>query len=210
MRAIALAAAVFLTGCGCWRPVPDRSDGGDEGGGAGGIQIINGTYGLNCNGMLGNRSLHITKACAGKTSCEYRVDYGLLGDPTPNCQKDYVVEYRCAPGGEIRRSLATAEATGKIVFLDCFSPPGPGIRVEVASYGRNCTGAEGNATWSVGRNCNATAQCSYTVELMVLGDPSFECSKAFSARWNCGEGTTTQTVSLSDEAAGKTALLHCP
>jgi hypothetical protein len=190
------------------------ASGGGEGTGGGEacplIEIIDGTYGANCGAMTGLNTAHIQATCEGKLTCEYRVDIGLLGDSAPGCMKNYVVNYRCCSDRETRTSVATAEATGKLVFLECVSPPGPGIRVERASYGHNCMAPEGNATWSVGPACNAEAMCSYDVKTSVLGDPWFGCSKDFEVDWDCGASTSTQSLVIPADAAGQTAMLHCP
>ena len=61
------------------------------------------TYGRSCGAEAGNRTAAIAEACNGKQSCTIKVG-SSLGDPAPNCAKDFLAEYRCSSRGPILRA----------------------------------------------------------------------------------------------------------
>lgn len=94
---------------------------------AGPIKILSGTYGGNCKQPAGNKTPHIAQACTGKASCDYVVDYQVIGDPAYGCAKDYVAEYTCGSDPTVRRASASPEAGFKTtVSLSCGSTKSPG------------------------------------------------------------------------------------
>ncbi len=204
-------------------PDAGPTDGGDWDGGVfdGGpgdagivraIEIVSAIYGSNC-GLTMSNDMRVVALCSGETTCEYRIDIGLLGDPAPGCTKAHTVQYRCEPGGPIHTARQSAESTGKLLFLDCASPDGDAgtIRVEGATYGASCPQAPiGNAWHALAQSCNARPTCSYTVLQTVLGEPAFGCAKSFSVEWSCIGTSGTQVFNIPAEANGQTASLTCP
>jgi len=88
--------------------------------GGGTIQIIEATYGGNCNsGLKGNRTDLFTKLANGKTTFDYTYDYTQTGgDPAGGCGKTLVVKYSC--GNETKEFSAPPEAgVGAKVALVC-------------------------------------------------------------------------------------------
>ena len=82
------------------------------------ITVSAASYGKNCPGATNpDVTADIAKACNGKASCTYTVDFRVLGDKAPNCAKAYEVSYKC--GSTVRTGTVAAEATGKNVQLDC-------------------------------------------------------------------------------------------
>ncbi|MGH9906095.1 MAG: WSC domain-containing protein, partial [Pyrinomonadaceae bacterium] len=92
-----------------------------------GIQVVAGTYGANCPRekfgdkiARGNVTAHLASACNGKDSCDYRIDYTVIGDPAVFCKKNYVAEWRCGDGSPVRNAEAAPEAGhGSVVKLQC-------------------------------------------------------------------------------------------
>ena len=92
----------------------------------GAISVVSGTYGGNCQQPEGNVTAHLASTCNGQSSCEYSVDYTVIGDPAPGCAKDYVAKWTCGAGAE-QAAGANAEAGyGSKVVLTCRSPVPPG------------------------------------------------------------------------------------
>jgi hypothetical protein len=72
----------------------------DEAPRTGVIAVRSATYGRSCGSGPGNRTAAVAEACNGKVSCTVLVDKSL-GDPAPNCAKDFFAEYRCANAGPL-------------------------------------------------------------------------------------------------------------
>jgi hypothetical protein len=81
---------------------PDRDDrrGGH-------IKVIAATYGGNCGAPFGNVTNHLAEVCEGRATCEYVIDFRVLGDPAPGCSKDYRAEWECG-GRDPERSVVSA------------------------------------------------------------------------------------------------------
>ena len=69
---------------------------------SGTIEVTDALYGENCKSQAcynaGKQSAvksHISTACNGLFSCDYKVDEYTIGDPCPHCVKDYKVTYGC-------------------------------------------------------------------------------------------------------------------
>jgi|GEM_PF-6013365 len=82
------------------------------------IKVISATYGGNCDVPSGNATDALAKACNAKTSCDYTIDYKILGDPKYLCAKDFYVEWQC---GESSRNTRVGKEAGyeSVVHLDC-------------------------------------------------------------------------------------------
>lgn len=112
-------------GARCWLknqvPAPSVSHcciSGVRAAGAGSLKVREATYGGNCGARRGNVTAHIAGQCDGKASCNYSVEYAVIGDPAPGCAKDYRVAYSCGPVD--REGFAGPEAGyGSVVTLNC-------------------------------------------------------------------------------------------
>jgi len=84
------------------------------------IRVIAATYGRNCGAPHGNATPHLAETCNGRAVCEYVVDHHVLGDPTPGCAKDYVVEWQCGRDPERHTRVIRPEAGGGTrIILRC-------------------------------------------------------------------------------------------
>ncbi len=167
-----------------------------------GIQIMGATYGFNCGAPGGNETGALSSACDGLGACDYRVDYRIIGDPAPNCAKNYTAYYTCSDG-IVREASLPAEATGSVLHLSCL-----GITVLDATYGLNCGVAGGNETDTLAAACDGLGACDYFVDYLFIGDPAPNCAKTYTASYRCGDGIM-RNVSLPAEATGKVAHLSC-
>ncbi len=76
------------------------------------IKVVSGTYGRNCNAKAGNATAPLSKACDGRSSCDFVIDTTALEDPAPNCSKDFAAEWKCGNGNAVY-SAALSSLTGK-------------------------------------------------------------------------------------------------
>jgi len=84
------------------------------------IKVIAATYGKNCGVPYGNVTNHLAETCDGRATCEYFIDYRVIGDPAPGCAKDYFVEWEC--GGDPHRgviSIPPEAGVGTRIVLRC-------------------------------------------------------------------------------------------
>jgi hypothetical protein len=88
-----------------------------------GISIVSATYGGNCGAPSGNATQSVAAACGGKADCGYTVDVARLGDPAPNCGKDFAVAYSCASDRTTHYEKVPGEAGlgDKQITLSCRS-----------------------------------------------------------------------------------------
>jgi len=86
------------------------------------IKVLAGTYGRNCGAKPGNATAHLSRACDGRASCDYRIDASALEDPAPSCDKDYAAEWRCGAGPAVYAAAVSGEAgRGGSLTLVCSS-----------------------------------------------------------------------------------------
>jgi len=86
------------------------------------IKVLAGTYGRNCGAKPGNATAHLSRACDGRASCDYRIDASALEDPAPSCDKDYAAEWRCGTGPAVYAASVSGEAgRGGSLTLVCSS-----------------------------------------------------------------------------------------
>lgn len=86
---------------------------------SGGINVIAGSYGINCGASHGNKTNHLASQCNGKDRCSYKIDYTVIGDPAVGCGKDYIAEWQCG-SGPTKSAKANAEAGfGSVIVLTC-------------------------------------------------------------------------------------------
>jgi hypothetical protein len=76
------------------------------------IKVVSGTYGQNCSAKPGNATAQVSTTCDGHSSCDFTIDTSVLEDPSPNCSKDFVAEWKCGSNIDIH-SAALPSLTGK-------------------------------------------------------------------------------------------------
>jgi M6 family metalloprotease-like protein len=81
------------------------------------VQVAEATYGENCGAPRGNVTAPLAKACGGRTTCGYRIDHKVIGDPKAHCFKEFKVSWRC--GSVNRETSAPPEASGREIYLFC-------------------------------------------------------------------------------------------
>ena len=112
------------------------------------IEVIQATYGGNCDGygvQPGNENGHLRDECNGLDACDYYIDHGVIGDPAGGCPKNYVVTYDCGCGEQQAQQGGpddpdSHEASHQTISLDCSgcSPAaeqGPFCSVSVFQHG---------------------------------------------------------------------------
>jgi hypothetical protein len=119
--------------------------------GADTITVVSGTYGANCRAPTGNKTSFLAKACNGKTTCSYKVEVTILGDPAYGCAKTYVAQWRCGSSTALHSASAPAEAGyGSVVTLTCAAASAGKVMIDAPPGGfkpcaRNSGGSGG--TW---------------------------------------------------------------
>ncbi len=87
-----------------------------------GIQAEMATYGTNCNSYK-DYAWHVNKVCGRKTSCNYKIDHTVIGDPAFGCAKSFFLKWRCFDkNGYVsiaRDEYVPQEASGKTLSLVC-------------------------------------------------------------------------------------------
>jgi hypothetical protein len=97
-----------------------------------GITVLEASYGNNCSGKpvsagqkntarAGNVTGIVAHACRDRDTCVFDIRLGTVGDPAPNCSKDFAVAWSC-PGGTRQAAAVPAEAMGQSVTLRCPAP----------------------------------------------------------------------------------------
>jgi hypothetical protein len=98
---------------------------------AGTIDIVDASYGQSCrdftpkppqqnNYREGNATGAVNRVCTGNSHCHFVVDSAMLGDPAPDCDKDFSAEYRCGPADPTLKVVRVdANAEGKMIDLEC-------------------------------------------------------------------------------------------
>jgi hypothetical protein len=88
-----------------------------------GLEVISASYGANCGAPMGNVTQAVQGACKAATSCVYRVEVGVLGDPAPGCAKEFAAQISCqaeAGNKSVRSVRVPPEAgLGTQVQLGC-------------------------------------------------------------------------------------------
>jgi hypothetical protein len=90
-----------------------------------GISVLAAFYGQSCGAAHANVTAQVKAKCDNQTNCQYRVDVGSLGDPAPNCPKNFVVLFGCTGQPPARLVQLPAEATGRTAVLSCVVLQGP-------------------------------------------------------------------------------------
>jgi hypothetical protein len=111
---VALIAVAWFVGC-----VPAAVN--EKG--RGNLRLVSATYGLNCGAPRGNVTEHIANFCNSTATCEYPIDFKVIGDPKRGCAKEYHAEYRCGNFGGIKSATVRPEASGQTIRLECYGLP---------------------------------------------------------------------------------------
>lgn len=84
------------------------------------------------------------------------------------------------------------------------------VRVESATYGRNCGAPVGNVTKHIAKQCNGKSECTYAIDYHTIGDPAPGCGKTYEVKWRCGISRRTYQESIEAEAGlGSIVILNC-
>ncbi len=83
------------------------------------VVVTSATYGGNCGAPRGNATQHLAQACNGRISCDYVIDWQVIGDPKPFCGKNYIAEWRCGAGPVRTASAAPEAGYRKSIGLRC-------------------------------------------------------------------------------------------
>jgi len=86
----------------------------------GGLSVLSATYGRSCHVRPGNVTRDLAQACNGRSDCQYTVDVNRLGDPAPNCQKDYTATWQCPDGQTHTASLPAEAGYGSVLRIGCW------------------------------------------------------------------------------------------
>ncbi len=111
---------------------------------------------------------NLAATCNGKTSCDYVIDYTVIGDPVPNQMKDWRGTWQCGSNNTVLSVYASAEAgLGSKVTLTCAGPsptptPQPTPTPTPAPLAVSITSPGTNATFSVGSNISVSASATDT------------------------------------------------
>jgi hypothetical protein len=183
------------------------------------LYVSDATYGGNCGAVWGNATEALAKACNGLASCDYRVDYRVIGDPAIGCGKNYVAHWRCGYGVALYRTVAQPEAGfGSVIHMTCDGTEAPvaaaplrgNIEVASATYGGNCGAPGGNDTTNVAAACEGKRDCVYRVDYHVIGDPTFGCAKDYVVQWRCHGSPDAHEARAAPEAGyGALVALDC-
>jgi hypothetical protein len=69
------------------------------------IKVVSGTYGRNCSAKPGNATAQVSATCDGHSSCDFTIETSVLEDPSPNCSKDFVAEWKCGDNSDIHSAV---------------------------------------------------------------------------------------------------------
>ena len=85
------------------------------------INVLTAWYGQTCGAAHANVTSHVKWRCDGKSRCQYQVDVNTLGDPAPNCPKNFIVLYGCQGRTAVRLAQLPPESHGRSLELSCDS-----------------------------------------------------------------------------------------
>ncbi|MBI5322259.1 hypothetical protein [Bradyrhizobium sp.] len=84
-----------------------------------GVVVTSATYGGNCGAPRGNATRQLAQACNGRTSCDYLIDWQIIGDPKRFCGENYIAEWRCGDGRVRSASVPPEAGYQKTISLRC-------------------------------------------------------------------------------------------
>lgn len=92
------------------------------------IKVATARFGSTCGGTDNNALGPVKSACQGKRgACSFQVG-DLLGDPFPNCSKDFSATYTCGPNPATKTITLPAEASFSTASFSCPAPTTPFVR----------------------------------------------------------------------------------
>ncbi|MDH3309277.1 MAG: hypothetical protein OEM48_03745 [Gammaproteobacteria bacterium] len=84
------------------------------------VKVVMGTFGASCGAKPGNATAQVARACDGLALCDFTIVPVLLGDPFPNCAKNFSAEWICGAGGAVYTvSLPAHASPGGPIRLAC-------------------------------------------------------------------------------------------
>jgi hypothetical protein len=198
-------------------PAPQQSSG---------INIIDASYGINCNAALkGNRTDLFKGLANGKLSLDnYEYNYTLTGgDPAGGCGKTLEINYNCSGGPPKKFSAPPEAGVGAKVNLSCANLAGPpvgvggtrsgtGINIIEASYGINCNpGLKGNRTQLFkGLADGKPSLANYAYNYQTTGgDPAGGCGKTLEINYNCAGGPVQKFTAPAEAGFNANVNLTC-
>jgi phosphate-induced protein 1 len=125
----------------------------------GNIGVQSAIYGENCP-TSANVTSKVGKACNDQATCAFAIDVGALGDPSPGCAKDFVVNWSCLDGPHTL--TVPAEANGQRVTLSCSCTPNcDGKTCGPDGCGGTCgKGCAFGRCADTGQGCACTPRCA--------------------------------------------------
>ena len=89
------------------------------------IEVVSATWGGNCGALKDNVLQYVWSACSGQQECDYIFDWGELGNPAPQCAKQFHVDWRCGPNLPLMTLASASEPRQDAVFqMACGSQEG--------------------------------------------------------------------------------------
>ncbi|MBS2012642.1 MAG: hypothetical protein JST00_07145 [Deltaproteobacteria bacterium] len=108
-------------------------------------------------------------------------------------------------------TLDALENDPAIAAASASTPPDrpmyPELRIDSATYGKNCGAPQGNATAWLQAACTRDPFCGGVIEAGELGDPAPGCRKDFTVTYRCG--TEVRSYQVPADAAGASFALDC-
>ena len=139
------------------------------------IVITSATYGGNYPTIpKGNVTAKVSTACNGKVTCNYKIDYTVLGDPKYGSPKQFSVDWNCPQDPNLtpdnRSRTVDFEASGTTLRISCESGVDPWFVMPAKGPGYYKTEPKG--TCNDDRDCDGARKC--------------ECVATYTS--NCGAG----------------------
>ncbi len=154
----------------------------------------------------GNVTVPAAGFCNGKNRCPYKVHPRFIGDPAPGYPKDFEIQYVCgtASGARVNKLRADAEATDKILQLDC--PKEQGIRVVEATFGGNLKPRPPlDLKQQTSSMCRGYPQCAFNAADLLKGS---EAPGSIEVKYQCSG--TPKPVELTATVSGGAVSMSCP
>ncbi len=86
------------------------------------IQVVAASYGANCGSKPGNATSLLARACDGRAMCDTRIDVSALEDAAPECDKNFMAEWKCGTAATIYGlTVAPGKAREERLRLTCTS-----------------------------------------------------------------------------------------
>ncbi len=84
------------------------------------LKIVSGTYGRSCNAKAGNATQSLSKACDGKSSCDYAPEPVDIEGAPAGCARDFAAEWKCGSSNAVYSATFPASAgKNEKLHLEC-------------------------------------------------------------------------------------------